>query len=172
MVRLEKKGRNEMSLHQQPNRLTRGQFLRGATGTVAAAVAGPSLSGFPAAAGVGTSSRAATSGPSDSDLAELEAKIRAGMQAYGIPGVAVGLIRGSTTFIRGYGVTNVDYPVPVDGDTLFRIGSTTKTFTGTTAMRLVDRGDLDLDAKLRKYLPHFRTSQPQEIGRASCRERV
>jgi CubicO group peptidase (beta-lactamase class C family) len=31
-----------------------------------------------------------------------------------------------TRYIRGYGVTNVDYPVPVDGKTLFRIGSTTK----------------------------------------------
>jgi hypothetical protein len=33
-------------------------------------------------------------------------------------------------YVRGYGVTNVDYPQPVDGDTLFRIGSTTKTSTG------------------------------------------
>jgi CubicO group peptidase (beta-lactamase class C family) len=31
--------------------------------------------------------------------------------------------------VRGYGVTNVAEPVPVDGDTGFRIGSTTKTFT-------------------------------------------
>ena len=103
-------------------------------------------------------------------LAELDAKIRAGMQAYGIPGVAVGLIHGSTTFIRGYGVTNVDYPVPVDGDTLFRIGSTAKTFTGSTAMRLVERGDLDLDARVRKYLPHFKTSQAQVANRVTVRQ--
>ena len=92
------------------------------------------------------------------------------MQAYGIPGVAVGLIHGSTTFIRGYGVTNVDYPVPVDGDTLFRIGSTAKTFTGSTAMRLVERGDLDLDARVRKYLPHFKTSQAQVANRVTVRQ--
>ena len=159
-----------MSRQQQPSSLTRGQFLRGATATVAAAVTAPSLGGFPATAGAASSSGAATSGPSDPLLAELDAKIRAGMQAYGIPGVAVGLIHGSTTFIRGYGVTNVDYPVPVDGDTLFRIGSTAKTFTGSTAMRLVERGDLDLDARVRKYLPHFKTSQAQVANRVTVRQ--
>jgi CubicO group peptidase (beta-lactamase class C family) len=159
-----------MSRQHKPNGLTRGQFLRGATGTLTAVVAAPSLASLPAAAGAGTSSGAATSGPSDPLLAELDAKIRAGMQAYQIPGVAVGLIHGSTTFVRGYGVTNVDYPVPVDGDTLFRIGSTAKTFTGTTAMRLVERGDLDLDARVGKYLPRFRTSQPQVAHRVTVRQ--
>ena len=50
-----------MSRQQQPNGLTRGQFLRGATATVAAAATAPSLAGLPAAGGAGTSSRAATS---------------------------------------------------------------------------------------------------------------
>ena len=52
-----------MSRQQQPSSLTRGQFLRGATATVAAAVTAPSLGGFPATAGAASSSGAATSGP-------------------------------------------------------------------------------------------------------------
>ena len=45
---------------------------------------------------------------------------------------------------------------PVDVDTVFQIGSTTKTFTGTAAMRLVEAGKLDLDTPLRAYLPDLR----------------
>src|SRR4051812_1096294 len=148
-----------MHPHQQPNRLTRSEFLRTASGTVAAATA-TSLVGFPAPAGAETPSARP---PGDGNTAgslfdELDAKIRAGMRKYSIPGVAVGVIHKGKRYIKGYGVTNVDYPVPVDGDTLFRIGSTTKTFTGTAAMRLVDRGRLDLDARVREYLPDFATS--------------
>jgi CubicO group peptidase (beta-lactamase class C family) len=82
----------------------------------------------------------------------------------------VSVIHKGKRYIKGYGVTNVDHPVPVDGDTLFRIGSTTKTFTGTAAMRLVDRGRLDLDARVREYLPHFATSEPSVARRVTVRQ--
>jgi CubicO group peptidase (beta-lactamase class C family) len=154
---------------QQPNRLTRSEFLRAATGTVAAAATATSL-GLPAPAEAKPSSPAVPGRISAALFRELDAKIRAGMREHAIPGVALGLIHGGTTYIKGYGVTNVDYPVPVDGDTLFRIGSTTKTFTGTTAMRLVDRGKLDLDARVRKYLPEFATSQPSVAQRVTVRQ--
>ena len=87
------------------------------------------------------------------------------MAAYHIPGVAVGVLYQGEEYVRGYGVTNVDEPQPVDGDTLFRIASTTKTFTGTTVMRLVEQGKLDLNAPVRRYLPDFR------VGRRGGRPR-
>ena len=154
---------------QQPNRLTRSEFLRAATGTVAAAAtATTSLVGFPAAAEAATPSRGAAS--NDALLGELDEKVRAGMRKYGIPGVAVGMIHQGATYIKGYGVTNVDYPVPVDGDTLFRIGSNTKTVTGTAVMRLVEKGKLDLDARVREYLPEFATSRPSVARRVTLRQ--
>ena len=64
------------------------------------------------------------------------------MKSHGIPGVAVAVLAGGQEYVKGYGVTNVEHPVPVDGDTVFRIGSTTKTFTGTAAMRLVEQGEV------------------------------
>src|SRR4051794_20905087 len=67
-------------------------------------------------------------GSLDDRIRELDAKITAAMDAYGIPGVALGLLAGDLEYVKGYGTTNVDYPVPVDGDTVFRIQSTTKTF--------------------------------------------
>jgi CubicO group peptidase (beta-lactamase class C family) len=104
------------------------------------------------------------------DFRQLDAVIRAGMAQYGIPGVAVGVLYQGSEYVQGYGVTNVDYPVPVDGDTLFRIGSTTKTFTGTTVMRLVEQGKLDLDATVRTYLPDFQTSDPSVASRVTLRQ--
>ena len=77
------------------------------------------------------------------------------MKAYGVPGVAAAVWAGGQEHVKGYGVTNIDHPTPVDGDTIFRIGSTTKTFTGTTMMRLVDQGKVDLAAPVRRYLPDF-----------------
>ena len=58
----------------------------------------------------------------------------------------------------GFGVTSVDNSLPVDADTLFQIGSTTKTFTDAAAMRLVEQGKLDLDVPIRTYLPNLRTA--------------
>ena len=154
---------------QQPNRLTRSEFLLAATGTVAATATATSLAGLPSpAAQAETPSRGAAG--NDALLVELDAKIRSGMRKYGIPGVALGMIHNGTSHIKGFGVTNVDYPTPVDGDTLFRIGSNTKTVTGTAVMRLVEKGKLDLDARVREYLPEFATSQPSVARRVTLRQ--
>lgn len=101
---------------------------------------------------------------------ELDTKISAGMKAYGIPGVAVGVWAGGQEYVKGYGVTNVDHPVPVDGDTIFRIGSTTKTLTGSTIMRLVDQGKVALDAAVRRYLPDFAVADPQVSATVTVRQ--
>ena len=101
---------------------------------------------------------------------ELDAKVRRAMRAYAIPGVAVGLIADGKEYVQGYGVTNVDYPVRVDGNTVFRINSSTKTFTGTTVMRLVDQGKVDLDAPVRRYLPDFTTSDAAASARVTVRQ--
>jgi CubicO group peptidase (beta-lactamase class C family) len=101
---------------------------------------------------------------------ELDAKIEAGMDRYHIPGVAIGVLYQGQEYVRGYGVTNVDEPEPVDGDTLFRIASTTKTFTGTTVMRLVEQGTLDLGAPVRRYLPDFRVEDETASAQVTLRQ--
>jgi CubicO group peptidase (beta-lactamase class C family) len=52
----------------------------------------------------------------------------------------------------------------VTPETLFQIGSTTKTLTGTAIMALVERGMLDLDEPVRTYLPDLRLSD-EEVAR-------
>lgn len=101
---------------------------------------------------------------------ELDVRIEAGMAKYHIPGVAIGVYSQGEAYVRGYGVTNVDDPEPVDGDTLFRIASTTKTFTGTAVMRLVEQGALDLSAPVRRYLPEFRVEDEEASAHVTLRE--
>jgi CubicO group peptidase (beta-lactamase class C family) len=121
-----------------------------------------------AAALVGT--RPATAATKPRAVRELEEKIQAGMAAYRIPGVAYGLRYRGVDYTGGFGVTNVDDPEPVDADTVFRVGSTSKTFAGTTVMRLVERGRLDLHRTVRSYLPDFRTADPAASARVTVRE--
>jgi CubicO group peptidase (beta-lactamase class C family) len=101
---------------------------------------------------------------------ELDEKVRRLMAKHGVPGAAVGVFYRGHQHLRGLGVTNVDYPVHIDADTVFRIASTTKTFTGTTAMCLVDRGKLDLDSPVRRYLPDFQTSDPSVAPAVTVRQ--
>jgi CubicO group peptidase (beta-lactamase class C family) len=103
-------------------------------------------------------------------LQTLDRRIEAAMARYQIPGVAIGVYYQGQEYVRGYGVTNVDYPQPVDGDTLFRIGSTTKTFTGTIIMRLVEQGKLDLNAPVRRYLPALQLADEAVAARVTVRQ--
>jgi CubicO group peptidase (beta-lactamase class C family) len=86
----------------------------------------------------------------------LDRLVRKQLKLTGTPGAAVGVQLRNRSYVNGFGVTNVDHPLAVDADTLFQIGSTTKTFTATAIMRLVEQAKLSLDAPVRRYLPDFK----------------
>lgn len=96
------------------------------------------------------------------DIAELEALIAAQMAESRVPGLALAIVRdGALAYARGFGVTSVeDGGRPVTPDTLFRIGSLNKPQTATMIMRLVERGDLDFDRPIARYIPWFALSEP------------
>ncbi len=75
---------------------------------------------------------------------------------FGIPGVAVGVRADGRERYAYHGVTSVDNPLPVDRDTLYVLGSVTKTYTATALMRLVAEGRVALDAPVRQYVPELR----------------
>ena len=89
-----------------------------------------------------------------------------------IPGVALGVVADKEEFAAGFGVTNVDHPLPVDPETLFQIGSITKTYTGTALMRLVEQGKVDLAAPVRTYLPEFAVADAAAAEAAALRHLV
>ena len=136
---------------------------------IGAAIGGTAAS-LPSGRGEPASATPTAAQATDELFRELDAKIEAGMARYHIPGVAIGVLYQGEEYVRGYGVTNVDEPEPVDGDTLFRIASTTKTFTGTTVMRLVEQGKLDLSAPVRRYLPDFRVADEAASAQVTLRQ--
>jgi CubicO group peptidase (beta-lactamase class C family) len=85
------------------------------------------------------------------------------------PGVSVGVLHGNRAFGQGFGVTNIDAPSPVDNQTIFQIGSTGKTFTATAIMRLVDRGELELDVPVRRYLRNFQMRDKEATSKVTLR---
>jgi CubicO group peptidase (beta-lactamase class C family) len=97
----------------------------------------------------------------------LVAVVQAAMARCQVPGVAVGIAQGDQSEIGCFGVNNVDNPLPVDADTLFQIGSITKTVVGTAAMRLVERGELALDVPIRQYLPELRLASEETAARVT-----
>jgi CubicO group peptidase (beta-lactamase class C family) len=74
---------------------------------------------------------------------------------FGIPGVAVGVWVDRREIYACHGVTSLDNPLPVDQNTLYLLGSVTKTCTATALMRLSTDGRLDLDAAVRAYVPEL-----------------
>ncbi|HEX8133960.1 MAG TPA: serine hydrolase domain-containing protein, partial [Actinomycetes bacterium] len=75
---------------------------------------------------------------------------------FGIPGVAVGVWADGREVYACHGMTSVDNPLPVDRDTLYLLGSVTKTYTAATLLRLVADGRVELDAPVRRYVPELR----------------
>jgi len=100
----------------------------------------------------------------EQNWAQLQSFVAELLEKTGVPGAAVGVFHQGEVRAAGVGVTNVDHPLPVTDETLFQIGSITKTFTGSLIMMLAEAGKLDLDAPVRSYIPDFRV-QDEAVSR-------
>jgi len=92
------------------------------------------------------------------------------LKSYHIPGATVAVVAdGELLFAKGYGYADLATHRPVVADrTLFRAGSTSKLFTWTAVMQLVERGKLDLNADVNDYLTDFKVppafGEPVTLG--------
>jgi CubicO group peptidase (beta-lactamase class C family) len=107
------------------------------------------------AVGFGAATVSGAQGDAETRFDRLSTAVVESMKEAGVPGAALGVFAEGRTFTRGFGMTSVDNPLTVTDETLFQIGSISKTLTGTLVMQLVERGRLDLDAPVRRYLPDF-----------------
>lgn len=72
------------------------------------------------------------------------------------PGVALAVVRDEKIiYLRGYGMANLDHAVPIAGNTVFDIGSTSKQFTAACILLLAEDGKLAITDDVRKYLPEL-----------------
>ena len=92
---------------------------------------------------------------------ELGAQVSMLADRLDVPGVAVGVELDGEEHVAFHGVTSVEDPLPVDGGTLFQIGSTGKTYTATAILCLVEQGRIDLEAPVRTYVPELRLKDEQ-----------
>jgi CubicO group peptidase (beta-lactamase class C family) len=78
-----------------------------------------------------------------------------------VAGVGIGIVvDGQTIHVGGLGYSDVSNQVAVTENTLFAIGSNTKSFTGVVANKLVSEGLLDWHKPIANYIPDFELSAP------------
>ncbi len=93
--------------------------------------------------------------PSDATV-ETRAMLAAFIEDAKIPGISVAIgVNGSIVFSEAFGLANIESAVPATPLTRFRIASVSKSLTGTAAALLAERGELDLEAPITKYLPDY-----------------
>lgn len=84
--------------------------------------------------------------------------IRPLMAKDNIPGMAVGITIAGKSRVFNYGVASTETHMPVTGDTLFEVGSVTKTFTATLASWAQVNNQLSLTDNVDKYLPTLKNT--------------
>jgi CubicO group peptidase (beta-lactamase class C family) len=90
------------------------------------------------------------------------------MRRLHVPGVSIALIRnGKIAWTRGYGVVYEGGPA-VTPDTLFQAASISKPVTAMAALRLAERGELDLDADINTVLTTWHLPPGPGAGNTSA----
>lgn len=93
--------------------------------------------------------------------ADIDRFVERAMETFSVPGVAVGIVKdGHLVLAKGYGVRTIGRPDEVDPQTLFAIGSNTKSFTAAALAILVDEGKIRWDDRVVDYLPKFQLHDP------------
>ncbi len=89
-------------------------------------------------------------------LKGIDAYVHKVMKQWQVPGLAIAVVKdGKVVLAKGYGIREVGKPGKVDANTLFPIGSITKTMTAEALGTLVSAHRLSWDAPVAQYMPHF-----------------
>ncbi|MDX1993964.1 MAG: serine hydrolase domain-containing protein [bacterium] len=93
---------------------------------------------------------------------DIDAYVAEMMELYDVPGVGLAIVDdGEIAYTAGYGVRSVETNEPVTPETVFSIGSVTKSFTALAIAQQVDAGTLDLDTPIVEYVPDLAYTDPR-----------
>jgi CubicO group peptidase (beta-lactamase class C family) len=85
--------------------------------------------------------------------AQIDATVNRVIQAAQAAGAGVALFhRGRIVYLKGYGLRDTEKALPLTPDSVMTAASLTKSAFATVVMRLVQRGELDLDKPIEQYL--------------------
>ncbi len=87
----------------------------------------------------------------------------------GVPGYVAGVYHDGEQAAVAHGVAHAVTGAPMRGDTGFLFGSITKVMTTTLVLQQVERGAVDLEERVTKYLPEFRLAAPGAAERIRVR---
>ena len=94
--------------------------------------------------------------PQKNEYLAIDDYIRSRIKKYMVPGAVIAVVGSKgIVYTRGYGRANDDDEIPSE-KTPFFIGSLTKSFTAFAIMQLVEKGKINLDDRVQKYLPWFK----------------
>ena len=104
-------------------------------------------------------------------LSGLEGYIERTMREWGIPGVAVAVVQGdSLIYAKGFGVHRLGGATTVTPQTVFAIGSMSKSFTAAALGTLVDEGRIGWDDPVVARLPGFAMADPAVTAEITIRD--
>lgn len=100
------------------------------------------------------------------DFTRIDAIVEEAIREMATPGAVIMVVKdGKTVFSRAYGHHTYAGDVPTRTSDIFDVASLTKIFATTlVAMRLVDEGKLDLDARVGAYLDELKRSHPDKAA--------
>ncbi|WP_440957376.1 serine hydrolase domain-containing protein [Oceanicaulis sp. LC35] len=90
----------------------------------------------------------------------LDSFIAQQLERSNAPGLAYAVVSGDGVTAEGVGIADVRTDVPVTSETLFRIGSISKSFTALAIVQLEERGALGLEDAVSQHLPAFEAPAP------------
>ena len=86
------------------------------------------------------------------NLGDFDDYVNQALKDWKVPGVAVAVVQGDNVILlKGYGYRDLEKQLPVTPNTLFAIGSITKSFTVSTLGMEMDEGKVDWDKSLTTY---------------------
>ena len=88
----------------------------------------------------------------------IDAAVKPVMTKYQLPGMAIAVLRDGKTHFYNYGVASKQSQTPVSEQTLFEIGSLSKTFTAALASYAVEQGKMDWRDPVSRRMPELKNS--------------
>jgi CubicO group peptidase (beta-lactamase class C family) len=97
-------------------------------------------------------------------VAELPRIAAEGHKQSGAPGMSVAVVvNDRIAWADGFGMADVENDVPARANTVYRIASISKPIAATAVMQLVERGRVNLDDPVQKYVPAFPRKGEQTV---------
>jgi CubicO group peptidase (beta-lactamase class C family) len=105
---------------------------------------------------------AAPAADTEAGRAQLLARVEELVRAGGLAGAAFALVTRDGIWARAVGQASREPAAPMTTDTLFRVGSLSKSFIAVAVMRLVEQGRLRLTDRVRDLVPEVALDNPWE----------